>query len=85
MNTLLAEYLDPEIGSAVQYLRVLLEVGRRIDEALQFDNAAYPVKAAELELRSSQNVEPHQASEFVALLGREFSTQPAIRRPTVGR
>jgi hypothetical protein len=45
-------------------LRVLLEVGRRIDEALQFYNAAHPVEAAELELHGGQNVEPCETSEF---------------------
>src|SRR5579885_116926 len=57
MATCVAEHLDEEVGAAVDDVRLLHEIGRAVDEAVEAQAAADAVEIAERRPRLRQKVE----------------------------
>src|ERR1700737_4207993 len=78
MAALVAERRDHQVGSAVQHLRPLEKVRRRIDEAAEPDHANHLVEIAERGLDLRQQVDRATARRGVALLDGDAGAKLAL-------
>src|SRR5688572_25563743 len=85
MDAALAEHLDHQVGAAVEHLRVLLELGCRVDEALEPDDAHHAIEVAELQRNRRKDVETRRSRERIALRGRELAAELALGRRSAFR
>ena len=75
---LVAEGLNHQVGSAVQDLGTVEEIGRRVDEATEPDHAHHLVEIAERGLDLRQKVDAAAARRGVALLDGDAGAELAL-------
>src|SRR5712664_865909 len=78
MAALVAERRDHQVGSAIQYLRPVEEVGRGIDEPAEPHHPYHLVEVAERGLDLRQEVDGATARRGIALLHRDAGAKLAL-------
>src|SRR5207253_1302446 len=85
LAALLAVELDEQVGRAVRDLRLVAELGHRVDEAEQLHDPLDAVEAADALPDRRQHVQRHEPRRLLALLDPELATELAdeLRLPVL--
>ena len=73
----LTEDCDNEVGCPVCDLRLIVEVGHRIDHAKELRDTLYALKAADRVLDGCEHVQHHELGGLLAFLDTEVATELA--------
>src|SRR3990170_1662565 len=80
-----AEHFYEQVGTAVDHLRLVAEIGFGVHHAEHLDHAPDAVEAAEFRLHDGEQCETGRAGEAVTLLDVELASDLALRAQAVHR